>query len=138
MKLVKSIAAASVILSSTLFAGQLELEKADQLRADMRTMLSAMEMIQRGGFYSDQLSMTTGIKMLKESIGTLRSTDAKSYLPEDQKYADRFAKKRADMIVMYANDMAEGIESGNMDQALEDYSQILKQCTSCHYRIRNY
>lgn len=27
------------------------------------------------------------------------------------------------------------IDAGHMDEALENYNQLLKQCTSCHIRI---
>jgi hypothetical protein len=42
------------------------------------------------------------------------------------------------MLHLYSDDMIISIESGHMDDALEDYSQLLKQCTSCHIRIRNW
>ena len=46
--------------------------------------------------------MKTGVKYLKDGLKSLHSTDAKSYLPDEQAYADKFAIKRATMIEMYA------------------------------------
>ena len=57
-------------------------------------------------------------------------------MPKHQSYAVKFAKKRANMIKMYANDLVESVKNGDIDDALEDYHQILRQCTSCHSRIR--
>ena len=109
-----------------------------QLASDMRSMLSSMELIQKGGFYSKKEMMKKGVDNLIKGLGSLKSSDAREYLPQDKAYADKFAQKRAKMITMYANDILSSLEQNNMDEALEDYTQILKQCTSCHARIRPY
>ena len=136
MKTLKTVTAA-LLLTLSISATAAE-DQENQLRNDMRSMLSAMEVIQRGGFYKDKASMKEGIKHLKESLSSLRSTDAKSYLPKDQAYASRFANKRADMITMFADDLMATSSKDNWDDALNDYQQILSQCTSCHLRIRAY
>ena len=133
----KKIIAATLTLlfASSLIASDTEKAK---LASDMRDMLSAVEIIQRGGFYSKPLMMKEGVKKLKKGLVSLESTDATKYLPDDQKNATKFANKRARMIEMYADDLVDSIDHNNMDDALEDYSQIIKQCTSCHLRIRAY
>ena len=133
MKLLHTATLALLLSSSALFAAP----KGD-IAADMRSMLSAMEEIQKAGFYNDKEGMKAGVNKLKNGLKSLRATDAKSYLPNEKAYADRFAKKRADMIVMYADDLLDSLKHDNLDNALEDYSQILKQCTSCHFRMRSY
>jgi len=109
-----------------------------ELKSNMRAMLSSMEMIQKGGFYAKPQMMEKGVVQLKQAISLLDSKNAKHYLPKDEKYADKFAAKRAKMIVMYADDITSSLKEGNMDDALEDYSQILRQCSSCHLRIRKW
>lgn len=136
MKTFKTVTAA-LLLTVSISATAAD-EQKSLLQNDMRSMLSAMEMIQRGGFYKNKPSMKEGIKRLKEGLSSLRSTDAKSYLPKDQAYASRFASKRADMIAMFADDIMETSNNDNWDDALNDYQQILSQCTSCHLRIRSY
>jgi len=136
MKIVKTITAAlllTVAVSATA-ADNSQLK----LKSDMRSMLSAMEEIQSGGFYNNKESMIEGVKRLKKGLVSLRSSDAKKYLPKDQAYADKFANKRADMIAMYADDITASINDGNWDDALNDYQQMLSQCTSCHLRIRSW
>ena len=136
MKIFKTVTAA-LLLTVSISATAAENQKS-LLQNDMRTMLSAMEMIQRGGFYKNKPSMTEGVRRLKEGLGSLRSTDAKKYLPKDQAYASRFANKRADMIAMFGDDILVSAEKGDWDEALNDYQQMLNQCTSCHLRIRSY
>lgn len=126
---------ATLLLISPLSANQTQRA---QLSSDMRSMLAAMEMIQKGGFYAKQEMMQKGVTDLKRGLQSLKSADAKEYLPQDKAYADKFAQKRAKMIEMYANDILSSLEHNKMDDALEDYTQILKQCTSCHSRIRPY
>ncbi|MBD3824562.1 MAG: hypothetical protein IE916_08650 [Epsilonproteobacteria bacterium] len=133
MKLGK-IALASLALVASLYAG--DAQKQSLLAVDMRTMLSAMQDVERAGFYSDVDGMKAGLNKLKGALRSLMTTDAKSYLPDDQAYADKFAHKRASMITMYADDMIAALNAKNMDDALDDYTQILKQCNSCHIRIR--
>ena len=123
----------ALLLTSSLSANDTTTEK---LKLTMREMLSSMELIQKGGFYADPGMMKSGVTALKKQVSLLDAKHAKTYLPKDEKYAYKFASKREKMIVMYADDMVESLENNNMEDALEDYSQILRQCSSCHLRIR--
>jgi cytochrome c556 len=60
----------------------------------------------------------------------------KYFLPTQQKYAYKFGEKSAKMIELYVNDLNESIKAKNTQDALEDYNQILRQCNSCHIRLR--
>lgn len=115
-----------------------EKDHRSMLMKDMRTMLDAMEQIQRGGLYSSSEEMKEGVKKLQGTLKSLESEEVKWILPKDQKYAYKFSQKTASMLRLYSDDMIASIDSGRMDDALEDYSQLLKQCTSCHIRIRNW
>ncbi|MBV5321348.1 MAG: hypothetical protein JZU62_06660 [Sulfuricurvum sp.] len=131
----------TLLALSFLMAGSLNAAGKDHrsmLMKDMRTMLDAMEDIQRGGLYSSTEDMKTGIKKLQGTLKTLESEEIKFILPKDQVYAYKFAQKTAQMLRLYSDDMIVSIEAGRMDEALDDYSQLLKQCTSCHIRIRNW
>jgi len=126
---------------ASLFAVVEAAEKKDprlELMKDMRTMLDAMEQIQRGGLYSSTDEMRLGVKKLQGTLNVLESDKVKVILPKDQVYAYKFAQKTASMLRLYSDDMIASIEAGRMDDALEDYTQLLKQCTSCHIRIRNW
>ncbi|MFZ2890498.1 hypothetical protein [Sulfuricurvum sp.] len=132
------------LMAGTLLVGSLEAatpNKKDprlELMQDMRTMLDAMEQIQRGGLYSSTDEMKAGVKKLQGTLKSLESEEVKVILPKDQVYAYKFAQKTAQMLRMYSDDMIVSIEGGKMDNALDDYTQLLKQCTSCHIRIRNW
>ena len=101
-------------------------------------MLYEVITIQRGGLYSSTDDMKAGVKKLQGTLKSLEGDEVKAILPKDQVYAYKFAQKTAGMLRLYSDDMVTSIEAGRMDDALEDYTQLLKQCTSCHIRIRNW
>lgn len=124
----------SLLLTSSLYAG----DKTQQakLSSDMRNMLEAIVDIQRAGFYNNKTGIKAASQTLINNLDSLIQTDATTYLPDSKANAGKFAKKRAKMIKMYAEDLVLAIDAGDFDDSLEDYNQILKQCTSCHSRIR--
>lgn len=138
MKKIVTAVALVFSLAVAAHAGDIESMKARMMMQDMRTMLEAMEQIQRGGFYSSTEDMKAGVKKLQGTLKTLESDDIKWILPKDQVYAYKFAQKRASMLRIYSDDLVTSINAGHMDEAMEDYNQLLKQCTSCHIRIRNW
>lgn len=134
----KILTALAICATLTASLNAAEKDHRSMLMKDMRTMLDAMEQIQRGGLYSSTDEMKAGVKKLQGTLKSLESEEVKWILPKDQKYAYQFAQKTASMLRLYSDDMIVSIEAGHMDEALEDYSQLLKQCTSCHIRIRNW
>lgn len=134
-KVLIALAMSSILFGSLNAAG---MDHRTMLMKDMRSMLDAMEMIQRGGLYSSTEDMKLGVKKLQGTLKVLESEEIKFILPKDQVYAYKFAQKTAHMLRLYSDDMLVSIEAGHMDEALDDYAQLLKQCTSCHIRIRNW
>ena len=128
------IAMLAILLTSSLMAADVTAKA--KLASDMRTMLSAVVDIQRAGFYDNPHGMKKATTRLIESLDSLLTTDPTTYLPDTKEKAGKFAKKRERMIKMYAEDLLASMEDGNMDEALEDYNQILRQCSSCHIRLR--
>jgi len=124
----------ALLLTSSLYAG----DKTQQakLSSDMRNMLEAIVDIQRAGFYNNKTGIKAAAQTLINNLDSLIETDATTYLPDSKANAGKFAKKRAKMIKMYAEDLVLAIDADDFDDSLEDYNQILKQCTSCHSRIR--
>lgn len=136
MKKVLTVIALTSLLAGSLIAA--ENEHRTMLMKDMRTMLEGMEQIQRGGFYSSKEDMKAGVKKLQGTLKTLESDEIKWILPKDKVYAYQFAQKSARMLRLYSDDLVASIDTGHMDEAMEDYNQLLRQCASCHTRIRNW
>ncbi len=138
MKKIVSALALGSLLALSLQAAAPKADPRLELMKDMRTMMDAMEQIQRGGLYSSPDEMKAGVKKLQGTLKSLEGEEVKAILPKDQVYAYKFAQKTAQMLRMYSDDMIVSIEAGRADNALDDYTQLLKQCTSCHIRIRNW
>ena len=128
------IAILAVLLTSSLMAGETTAKA--KLSSDMRTMLNAVVDIQRAGFYDNKEGMRKATQKLITSLDSLLTTDPTTYLPDTKENAGKFAEKRERMIKMYAQDLLASMDAGDMDEAIEDYTQILRQCSSCHSRIR--
>lgn len=124
----------SVLLASSLFAANTT--ETSKLASDMRTMLSAMVDIQRAGFYSNKAGVKDGADRLIKSLDSLLTTDPTSYLPNDKADAGKFAKKREQMLKLYAEDLILSIDNDDMDEAMNNYTLLINECTSCHSRIR--
>ena len=137
MKKLLTTLSLSALMALSVQAAQQQ-DHRSMLMKDMRIMLESMEQIQRGGLYSSSDEMKAGVKKLQGTLKSLEGDDVKWILPKDQKYAYQFAQKTASMLHLYSDDMIASIDAGRMDDALEDYNQLLKQCTSCHIRIRNW
>jgi cytochrome c556 len=113
-------------------------ETEKDLPSKMQTLLKNMESIQRAGLYNDMEGLKKSIKTLKSNIKFVKNLHIKKFLPEYQKFATKFSEQREKMIEMYADDMLESANNEKLDDALNDYSQILRQCTSCHIRLREW
>ena len=124
----------ALALTTSLYAGDKTAQS--KLSSDMRTMLSAVVDMQRAGFYNNKSGVKEATQRLISSLDSLLTTDASAYLPDTKTNAGKFAKKRQRMIKMYAEDLIESVNNNDINEAIEDYSQILRQCTSCHSRIR--
>jgi 5-methylcytosine-specific restriction endonuclease McrBC regulatory subunit McrC len=109
-----------------------------ELPSKMQTLLKNMESIQRAGLYNNMEELKKSIKTLKSNIKFAKDLHIKKFLPEYQKFATKFSEQRVKMIEMYADDMLESANNKKLDDALNDYSQILRQCTSCHIRLREW
>ena len=125
----------SLLLAGSLFAGNVVDQS--KLASDMRAMLNSITDMQRAGFYNNKAGIKDATQKLVSNLDSLLEADASKYLPDGQVNAGKFAKKRVKMIKMYAQDLVDSIEHNDFDDAIEDYSQLLRQCTSCHSRIRH-
>ena len=122
------------LLASSLFGGEAQVET--KLASDMRSMLKALSEIQAAGFYADEVTIKSATKRLVSNLDSLIESDMTQYLSVKKINAQKFAQKRVRMIEMYADDLLVSVENRDYSDAIEDYSEILRQCVSCHSRLR--
>lgn len=109
------------LLSTSAFAGS-KAEK--QLASDMRMMLNAIVDMQKAAYYNDSRVLKKSTKDLMSGLDSMLAVPASSYLEKNQKYAEKFAEKRVKMIKMYADDLLVSLESGKIDDVIDDYHNI--------------
>ncbi len=109
-----------------------------KLQIEMQKFAAGMDLIQKGILYNCKECLEDGADRILKDVKVLEKVDVKHFLPENQKYAYKFAQKTASLIEMYAKDIKEAFAAGNMDDVINDHSQILRQCNSCHMRIRGW
>jgi len=123
-------------LFSSLVYGQ-EYTKGDRIK-DMVQLAKGMGQIQEGMLYrcEDGSCIVDGINTLKAGMKHLDKVNLEDYLPQEQRYAYKFAKKTTKMINMYLDEMEENVDINNKYEVAENYYLIFKQCNSCHIRLR--
>jgi len=109
---------------------------------EMKIFSAAVELIQKGILYNCKDCIDDGADRVLKNIKLLEEIkDVKEFLPKEQKYAYKFAQKTAKLIEMYAKDLKDQAvdpKNINMQDVINDYSQIIVQCTSCHMRVRGW
>jgi len=113
-------------------------EGKSRLQIEMQKLAAGMDLIQKGILYNCRECLEDGADRILKDIKALQRVEVKHFLPENQKYAYKFVQKTGSLIEMYAKDIKEAFAAGNMEDVINDHSQILRQCTSCHTRIRGW
>lgn len=136
-KLSKALLFSSLLAASALTAEEAHYTKADRIK-DMITMAEGMEQIQSGLLYrcKEGQCIIKGAEDIKSVLVHLEKVDPKDFLDAEQQYAHKFAKKRQLMLTMYLNEMLDELKRKDMDAVAHNYGLALRECTSCHMRIR--
>ncbi len=125
----------SLLLIFSLFA---DTKGRTKMQIEMQKFAAGMELIQKGILYNCKECIDDGAERILKNIKVLEKVDVKRFLPKKQKYAYKFAQKTASLIEMYAKDAKESFAQGNIDDVINDHTQLLRQCNSCHMRIRGW
>ena len=107
--------------------------------SDMKHMADGMGLIMNGLLYNYLDNINAGVKYIQEGVESIeKKGDLKSYLPEDTAYAHKFGQKSLRRIMEYSNELNEAMKAKDYDGALESASLLMRQCNSCHSRVRGW
>ena len=139
MKIIKNIGKGiliATVMSTSIYASE-KYTKVDRIK-DMITLENAMGKIQKGILYrTDNNKMVlSGIKDIRKVLHTIEKVEASDFLDNEQLYAKKFAKKTGLLLEMYLDEMEDEVRRGNPDEVIHNYALALRQCTSCHLRLR--
>lgn len=123
-----------LMLASTSYA----VEKKERI-SDMKHMADGMGLIMNGLLYNYLDNVSEGVGYIKEGVASIeKKGDLKSYLPEDTAYAYKFGEKSLRRIVEYSNELEDAMKAKDYDGALESATLLMRQCNSCHARVRGW
>lgn len=107
--------------------------------SDMKHMADGMGLIMNGLLYNYLDNINSGVRYIQEGVKSIQKKgDLKSYLPEDTAYAHKFGEKSLRRIMEYSNELDEAMKAKDYDGALESASLLMRQCNSCHSRVRGW
>lgn len=107
--------------------------------SDMMHMADGMSLIMNGLLYNYLDNVDAGVKYIQEGIDSInKKGDLKTYLPKDTAYAYKFGEKSLRRIMEYSNELDEAMKAKDYDGALESASLLMRQCNSCHSRVRGW
>jgi len=121
-------------LSSAAYA-----QKEEERISDMKHMADGMGLIMNGLLYNYLDNVDAGVKYIKDSVDNIHKKGSlKTYLPADTAYAYKFGEKSLRRITEYSNELSEAMKAKDYDAALESAALLMRQCNSCHSRVRNW
>lgn len=134
MKKIITITLMVCALSTEVFA-----EKQQERISDMKHMADGMGLIMNGLLYNYLDNINAGVKYIQEGVENInKKGDLKTYLPADTAYAHKFGEKSLRRIMEYSNELNEAMSAKDYDGALESASLLMRQCNSCHARVRGW
>lgn len=123
-----------VALSTSSFA----VEEKERI-SDMKHMADGMGLIMNGLLYNYLDNINAGVKYIQDGVKSIHDKgDLKSYLPADTAYAYKFGEKSLNRIMEYSTELDEAMKAKDYDGALESASLLMRQCNSCHSRVRGW
>ena len=123
----------TTILGSTAFA----YSDAERIQ-DMQAMESAVQQMQKGFLYNNLKDIAEGAKVLKEHTAKIEPPIDKNADSFKRNYAYDVTKREARKIINLADSAVKKYKEHRPKQAINDFTKILKQCMTCHARIRKW
>jgi cytochrome c556 len=139
MKMIKKtfvVAAVIALGMSSLFA---EDDKVKEQRLKvMHTYAGSLHMIQDGFLYNKRTKIVEGANVILETAQSVLKHDMKAHLPTNQAYTHKFAHKITERIVVHSETLLDALKRENPLEAMDEFNYLIKQCTSCHLRVRGW
>jgi adenine-specific DNA methylase len=127
----------SIVLASSMMFAQSTQDDTSRLE-NMQTLAQAMHKVQDGFLYNNKELIKEGALTILNTSSSIESKDLKKTLPPETAYAHKFAQKMASRTKAHAQGIIDAIDNNDALAAMDEYLYVLRQCTSCHLRIRSW
>ena len=107
-------------------------DQTDRIK-DMQAMETAMAEIQKGLLYNNKALVIEGVANLKKASANVEIAPKGA-----MDFSERFAKRQAEYILKYSGRVEINIKDGYKHGAIKNYTNVLKECISCHNKIRKW
>lgn len=104
----------------------------------MHTYAGALHMVQDGFLYNKKEKILKGGNIILDTAKEVLKHDMQSHLPENKAYTFKFAEKMTDRIIVHAESLIDATNRDNPLEAMDEFNYVIKQCTSCHLRVRSW
>jgi hypothetical protein len=128
-----------VLFSTVLFAQEYTTEHRIK---DMQIMAKAMTQIETGFFYNNNdlvqmgaLTLSDAIRRIEPPLEEKEEKDPMTrYMNEKVKFTNKIVKQ----IDQKAKTILERFKEGDVPQAVQAYTKIMKECMECHVQVRHW
>jgi hypothetical protein len=132
-KYIFSLSLISTFFSTNLFAYSQE----DRIK-DMQMMEQGLQQMQKGFLYNNLQDIQQGAELLKKHTAKIEPPVDKKTNAFKKSYAYDLTKREAKKIIKLAEDAVVKYQEHRTKQAMNSFAKILKQCMTCHTRIRKW
>ncbi len=129
----------ALLLGTALLAGSYT--KADRIK-DMQEMAAAMSTIQTGFFYNNNDIVQDGALKLSDAIRRvqppLEEVEEKDPMARYMNNKIIFSNKIVKNIDGKTKLIIQRFKNGDVQQSVQAYTKIMKQCMKCHHEVRQW
>ncbi len=104
---------------------------------DMQQMEKAVQQMQKGFLYNNIKDIEDGATLLKKHTSKIEPP-VKNADEFSKNYAYQTTKREAKKIISLANESVKEFKEHRPKQAMNSFTKVLKQCMTCHARIRKW
>ena len=134
----KKLLITMIFLGTTLFAAPASNLDGKTPANDMKEMADGMGLIMNGLLYNYLDNVNMGVMKIQGSVKRIESHDLKKYLPSDTAYAYKFGEKSLRRIREYSSDVSDAMKAKDYEGAFDAATLLMRQCNSCHSRVRGW
>ena len=137
MKNIKKSIFALSLLTTFFSASAFGYSHQDRIK-DMRMMEQGLQQMQKGFLYNNLQDIQKGAELLKKHTAKIEPPVDEVANSFKRSYAYDLTKREAKKIIKLAEDAVIKYQEHRTKQAMNDFTKILKQCMTCHTRIRKW
>ena len=128
-----------IIFLTMLFSAlSLHAEYTDAQRLkDMQLMEHAVSQIQKGILYNKLEVVEVGVNQLQSVIKQVETPKKKEeVLGITDAYGAKYTKQLSNKMIEFSEKVKTDMQNGHKHSAAKNYVSVLKQCISCHNKVR--